>query len=776
MAIQWGVWNSYGGNAMRVGFDVTVSAVTSASTTVTWTLKAYTQNQYRYYSESQKLHYYDVFGSSYTFFTNDEGTEPVLRDTRTYVYTYSTYGSSPGHLHFSVEANEFHPGPIPYVTVDADIPARPYSLPAAPSAAVLTRSSDVQAVLNWTRNSVPEGLYVNQTIAMRSWAGSEPWTEASWAIVATVSGTANSYTRTGLSANRVYQFRVRAENPTGSSAWAESNVIFMTPAAPTGVTSVMNSTGSAITTTWTDTSYTYPATGTWTIQRSVAGGAYANVGTVSGKTPTSFTDSSPSAGVTNQYRVAAVVGALQSAYVAGNAVSAPTPPLAPTLLSPNGTSVDFVNDAVEFSWQHNPGGTGTLQTHFTIEYSSTAGASWSALPGATDVASASSSFTLAAGTLVNGTPYLWRVRTEGIVAPGYGPNSASAAVTGSTKPTITLSLPEATTNTIPIVVEWAYNQIELFPQAAYQAWLYASDGTTLLEEINGFDAAASVGFTYPTVTGNNYVIKARAMSSLGLWSNIVSATTAFVLFPPAPVTTTGVYQPCTGTVRLTLLPTAAVPGTTVDIESVMIERRVEGGDWVVLATGLLIPTDFIDGLPLTRGLNEYRITATSPTPSVAVNPILEVRGTDGDALGDPLWAWVSYGDNFETDLRVHGDLTISETASRVKANQHFLGREKPVTLVGQNVNRGVSVGGRLYYDATCPPDFNSCLYDSVPALWRDAGLNSEVVCYRDYTGRRFFGTLSEVTVTEEVWPGKASISYAVTEVYFTERYVRLVTG
>ena len=776
MAIQWGVWNAYGGNAMRVGFDVTVSPVTSASTSVTWTLKAYTQNQYRYYSEAQKLHYYDVFGSLYTYFTNDEGTDPVLRDTKTYTYTYTTYGSSPGHLHFSMEANEFHPGPIPYITVDAEIPARPYSLPAAPTSAVLTRSSDVQAVLNWTRNSVPEGLYVNQTIAMRTWSGAETWTEDDWVNVATVSGTATSYTRTGLSANRVYQFRVRAENPTGSSAWAVSNVIFMTPAAPSNVVSVMNSTATAITTTWTDLSYTYPATGTWTIQRSVAGGAYSNIGTVSGKTPTSFTDSSPSVGVTNRYRVAAVVGALQSSYTEGNIVSAPTPPLAPTLLSPNGISVDFVNDAVVFAWQHNPGGTGTLQTHFTIEYSSNAGASWSALPGATDVLSASSSFTLAAGTLTNATPYLWRVRTEGIVAPGYGPNSASAAVTGSTKPTVTLALPEATTNTIPIVAEWAYSQVELYPQAAYQALLFAADGTTLLEELNGFDASTSVDFTYPTVTGNTYVVKVRAMSSLGLWSNYATATTAFVLFPPAPVTTTGVYQPCTGTVRLTLLPTTAVPGTTVDIESVTIERRVEGGEWVILATGLLIPTDFIDGLPLTRGLNEYRITATSATPSVAVNPILEMYGTDGDAPGDPLWAWVSYGDNFEFDLRVHGDLQITETSGRVKANQHFLGREKPVTLVGQNVNRSVSVAGSLFFDARCAVDVDNCTYDSRPAQWRDAGLNSEVVCYRDYTGRRFFGTLADVAVSDGVWPGKASVSYGVTEVHFTERYIQLVVG
>jgi hypothetical protein len=778
MAIQWGSWADAGGNGMRVGLDVSIPLdVTHSSTVAVFQVLVYTQNRYTYSSDAQSLDYTDDLAAAGSFpFTNGEGSQIVQRDTEGYTYTYSTYGSSPGNRTFTATISGAVNGVTPTVSVTMAIPARPVNGPDAPTGATLVRNSDTSATLTWTPHPTGPNPYTSQTISMRRWDGSVTWTEASWSIVASVSAGATSYTRTGLSANHPYQLSVRAENNFGSSDWDDSNVIFMTPAAPSDVASVTNTTGSAITTTWTDNSYTYPSTGTWTIQRSVAGGAYANVGTVSAKTPTSFTDNSPGAG-TNQYRVAAVVGALQSAYATGNLVAAPTPPLAPTLLVPDGIFVDFVNDVVVFSWQYNAGGTGAAQTHFTIEKSIDSGANWTALGTATNVASGTASFSLPAGTLSNGVPYLWRVRTEGIVSAGFGANSASASVQGSTKPTVTLSLPTATTNTIPIRAQWTFAQAELRPQIAYQALLYDSTGTILLEEINGFDATSTVGFTYATVTGNSYVVKVRAQSSAGIWSNYSTVTTSFILLPPALPTATGVYQACTGTVLLHFSPGTVIPGTNVALESITVERRVAGGDWVILATGLLIPTDFLDTLPLTNGLNEYRITARSATPSTAVAPILSVQGTDGAAAGDPLWAWISYGDNFEFDLRVHGDLTISETTGRVKAEQHFLGRAKPVALVGQNTNRSVSVSGSLEYDRRCPPiPADACLYASPPTAWRDAGENSEVVCYRDFTGRRIFGTLSDVTVNDGIWPGKAAVAYAVTEVDFTERYVQLVSA
>jgi len=776
MTIQWGSWQFSGGNGMRVGLDVSVPLAPAHSSTVaTFEIRVYTQNQYTYPSDAQSLDYTDDIAGSFAF-TNGEGSQIVQREFKTHDYTYGAgeYGYSPGNQTFTATISGAFNGITPTVTVSYPIPARPTSGPAACTDSLLVRNSDSQVTLTWTPNPTVPEPYSYQQVSMRRWNGSTVWTEASWNVVATVSGATGSYVKGGLSANHAYQLSPRAVNSHGVSEWNDSNVVFMTPAAPSNVASVLNTAGTAITTTWTDNAYNYPGAGSWKIQRSVAGGAFADLDTVADQDTTSYVDNSPGGG-TNQYRIAAVVtGPLQSAYATGNTVSAPAEPQAPTLLDPDGTYVDFVNDDVDFTWQHNPGGTGVAQTHFTIEYSDDAGSNWYALGTATDVASAVSSFTLPAGTLANGVPYLWKVQTEGLVSAGYSDFSASAAVTGSTKPSLTLTLPEATTDTIPIVATWVYSQAELLPQLAYVALLYADDGVTLLEEIDGFGAGTTVAFTYATVTGNDYIVRVLVQSSAEIWSEYDEVTTSFDLLPPAAVQVTGSYQECQGTVLLHFEPEAAEEGVTVAVESVTLERMAPGEDWVTLAAGLLIPTDFLDTLPATNGTNQYRITALSATPSQAVGPILEVEGTDGVADGSPLWVWVSYGDSFEHDLRFHGDPQISRTSGRLKAQQHFLGRAKPVALVGQATSSSLAVSGTLYFDPRCAASTDLCAYDSAPQLWDAAGTDSEVVCYRDYTGRRLFGTLSDVTVGNTVWPGHAEISFSVIVVDFTERYIQLV--
>lgn len=771
MAISWGAWEFAGGNGMRVGIESSTSTVTTSSANVTFTVKYYTQNQYNY-SDAQTLTYSGNITGTFNFTNNTSDSSTVLRDTNTHVYTYTTYGSSPGTRSFGATISGAYNGVTPQHTITPPIPARPYAVPTVQSGVGLARNSDTQATLTWTRNTTAQKPYTSQTINYRFWQTSGSWSP--WVNAVVASSTATSYVKTGLSANNVYQFQIRANNSVGSSGYQDSGLIYMTPAAPSGVVSTLNSGGTSITTTWTDNAYTYLTTGSWTLQRSVAGAAFVNVGTVATKATRTFTDSSPGVG-TNQYRVAAVQsnGPLTSAYATGNVVTTVAAPLAPTLLSPNGSFVDFVNDAVVLTWQHNPGGDGAAQTHYTVEFSSNSGSTWVAYV-ATNQTSAVSSHTVPAASLVNGVPYLWRVRTEGVVSAGFGPNSASAAVTGATKPTVTLTLPTATTLSFPIVAQWAYNQDELQVQIAYEALLFAADGTTLLEEIDGFSAATEVEFTYAVISGQTYVVKVRAQSSAGMWSDYDSETTAFTLLPPVGAIVTGEFQPCTGTVLLSLSPGTVTPGTDVEADSVTIERRVNGGEWVILGQGILIPTDFLDTLPLTNGLNEYRITAVSSSSSTVVGPLLEVYGIDGATDGDPLWAWLSYGDTFEFDLRVHGELAISETSGRQRAQQHFLGRARPVALVGANTTLALSLSGTLFYDRRCLPPDDDCTYDSHPRSWRAAGNDSEVVCYRDFTGRRIFGTLSDVQVSDGAWPGKAAVNYTVTEVDFTERYVQLV--
>lgn len=558
MTIQWGSYetaSSPGGTSgQRVGIEVTNTAVSNTSTTVTFTYKVYTQNYLAYTGDSQGL----TFGGSYSgassvSYSNSSATGAiVLRATKTYTYTYSSssYGSSPGSVSFSATSYGAFDGTTASKSVSTAIPARPFGAPTAPTSVVSTRNSDAQATVTWTRTATTSKPYTSLTVQMATFTGS---TWGAWVTVATTSATATSYVKTGLSANRVYKFQVRANNSVGSSAYvAPANSVWMTPAAPTGVTASINAGGTTITVNWTPQNYmgTTSTSQGFYVQRSVNGGAFATVATLTSQSASTWTDPTPGAG-SNLYQVAAyetVVGSLTSTYTQSNTVTTIVPPLAPTLLSPNGVTVDLTQP-LTLTWQHNPGGDGAPQSSFYIDYSSNGGSTWNPLNGG-GTASTVSSYTVPGGTLANGTAYLWRVRTQGIASGGQGPNSASATFTGSSAPTITITAPTTTTASLPLVVTWTYAQAQSSAQSQWYATLLAADGVTVLESKTGTGTGLTTSFAYPAEDAQTYIIQVQSRSAAGLLSNVATKATTISLPVPAAVTIDPTYQPCTGTVVL----------------------------------------------------------------------------------------------------------------------------------------------------------------------------------------------------------------------------------
>lgn len=762
MAISWGAWD-YGSSSagFRVGLEVTQSTVTTSSSSVTWTVKIYVEAMYNVNDEMTVSYSGNLSGSDTDNLTTGSSGGVKLWATKTYTYNYTTYGSSPGTRTFRADLSGVYNGANPYKSTTVTIPARPYAAPNAPTGVAAVRNTDAQATVSWTNSTTSQKPYTSLTVQRRAFTGGA-W--GAWSTVATTTAGATSYVATGLAANTAYQFQVRSNNSVGSSAYVATGTVWNTPAPPTGVSSVLNSTGASITTSWANAAY-ISGTVTFSVQRSVNGGAYANVQTGIAQGTTSWTDPSPGAG-TNRYRVAAVQsnGPLTSAYTEGNTITTIVAPLAPTQLSPNGSAVDFAK-AVTFRWKHNHGGDAAAQSHFTLEYSSNGGTTWTAL--ANDVASTAESYTLAAGTLSNPGPYLWRVRTEGIVSGGYGPNSANATVTGSTTPTVTLTSPTDPVNTLPLVASWTYDQAQLSPQTAWEANLY--EGGVLIQALSGNDASTSAQFSYPLVDGHTYTVAVRARSGAGIWSNSVSQAFTFSLLPPAPGSVLAEFQPATGTVVLSLSAAAAVPGTTVAADTVTVERRVNGGPWVVLATNLPIPNDFLDVLPITNGLNEYRVTTVSTSPSYNVgNPVgvTPPNPLTDPAAGDLQWVLVNFTDDFSALLRFRSEPDISETGGLTKALHEFAGRTRPVPAFGEAASRVVSVSGRLVHDPS-GADSDGRDWDSPPEDWTLAGRIATVVCYRDFTGRRIFGTLGDVQVADDL-PGLGAISFSVTEIDYEE--------
>jgi transcriptional regulator CtsR len=191
-------------------------------------------------------------------------------------------------------------------------------------------ASSTQVNLSWTDTASNEDGFAIE----RSTSG------GAFAQIATVGANTTSYQNTGLTASTSYQYRVRAYNSGGNSAY--SNTASVTtpagggtvPAAPSNL-SASAASSSQINLAWTDNAG--DETG-FSIERSTGGGAYAQIATV-GANVTSYQNTGLTASTTYSYRVRASNAAGFSAY--SNTSSATTS------AGGTGTTVTFVSVAAE---------------------------------------------------------------------------------------------------------------------------------------------------------------------------------------------------------------------------------------------------------------------------------------------------------------------------------------------------------------------------------------------------------------------------------------------
>src|SRR4029450_13584830 len=145
------------------------------------------------------------------------------------------------------------------------------TLPAALSSLTATAASSTQINLAWTDNSNNEDGF---RIERCQGAGCSNFTE-----IATVGPNVVSYQNTGLTAATAYQYRVRAYNAAGHSAYTNTaNATTTTlPTAPSGLTATAAS-STQINLAWTDNSNNEDG---FRIERAAtSGGAYSVIATV----------------------------------------------------------------------------------------------------------------------------------------------------------------------------------------------------------------------------------------------------------------------------------------------------------------------------------------------------------------------------------------------------------------------------------------------------------------------------------------------------------------
>ena len=140
MAIDWGSWETSGSNGMRVGIDVSWGSNAHTVSSITATVRIYTQN-IQNYSDNQTLTYGGSISGT-TDYNNSTGSASGttsnpdtarLRATKTYTWPYApgNYMSSPSTRTFTATVSGAFNGVTPSNSVSSAVPAREGTTPGA---------------------------------------------------------------------------------------------------------------------------------------------------------------------------------------------------------------------------------------------------------------------------------------------------------------------------------------------------------------------------------------------------------------------------------------------------------------------------------------------------------------------------------------------------------------------------------------------------------------------------------------------------------------------
>lgn len=614
--------------------------------------------------------------------------------------------------------------------------------PTAPGAPTPTRVNDGQINLSWTNNSSTHHEYASQSVQRSTDGGA-------YATIATGLGAAaTSYSDTATAANHKYTYKIVAVNAAGSATSSAGSATHTTPAADSGMTATKLA-GGSIRVDWTvNSNYTDNADLQHDVYDSADGVSWTYKTSVFGSTAT-WTDTGPSTAVTHRYRTVTFPPStsLYATSSASNIITLLSTASAPTGLSPSGVAEDAA-DAIALSWTHNPTD-GTPQSKRHVQAKVNAGAYADLI----NDSSTTSSYTVAGGTWTNGDTITWKVATAGENGT-LSSYSAEASFTLSTRPTVTISSPGSSYGTSSLTVSWAYYQPESSAQATYRAYLYANSGSTLVESGTG-TTATSHTFAAALSDATAYTVKVYATSAAGLESLVASQDFTTSFLPPAAITVAGVFDDAAGFVVLTLTGAADVPGVTEPITTVDVQRKIDGGEWLTILTGVVLDAVTLtatvqDTVPITVGTNAYRAIAYSALPSSVMS------AEDAVTTSETTWGYLSSGTRFGTVARFRAMPTYAASASRSKAVYHFAGRPKPVQLAGEALTATLSVSGKLSAGSGSAADFEA------------QGQTDGVVCWRGPDGRRVFASIDKVSTGTTLAKALPSVSFTLTEVDFTE--------
>lgn len=383
--------------------------------------------------------------------------------------------------------------------------------PNAPTGCTATYVSDSQASVSWTNGTTDSDHPRDATLVERKDGSND------WAQVASASGTASGYTDNGISANTQYQYRVRAKNVAGYSAYSTGGSIYTTPAAPSSVT--LDKT--AATTVQVDVTGTWGYAVTYDIESTYDGGStWASVAT-----STSLPYSATVNAGTVQFRVRAVRGALSSAWTLSASLVTICPPLAPTIVQAPANPTAY-GDSSAISWTPNhPDGSAQASAEVKVTN-----------PGGT-----STTYTVSTATSYSFTPnatgtWTAQVRTKGL-DPSYGEWSQTVLWGVANPPSVVITSP-ATDGTdivaLPLNVAWTVT--DSTGVSAQRIIIEGSDGEILNRTLAGDVRTVALNASDVALeNGQTYTIRLRVMGGSGLVTEQTRIFDVAWLAPAAPV-------------------------------------------------------------------------------------------------------------------------------------------------------------------------------------------------------------------------------------------------
>lgn len=598
---------------------------------------------------------------------------------------------------------------------------RSYSVPDPPTNAAVTRNSDVSHTVSWVNHATP----LNEAKPYTTISVDRRQLNSSWLSIADLPGDAQVYTDLTTCANRQYQYRINAGNPTGYSTGADTPWSTTTPAAPSApiaTRAVVN-----IGLTWTvNASYTTAQTEVWESQD---GGAYALLDTIQTDNATGYTHVNPSTTVSHTYKVRTITeDPLYSAFSPlSNTILPLAPPNAPTNLAPS--TIFDAAEAVAFTWKHNAVD-GTAQTAYELQHRAVGSGTW---VGTGKVTGGVSSHTFAANTFTNGVVlHEWNVKTWGQHATG-GAFSATTSVLPSPRPTISISYPteNAVHGTASLTAEWGYYEATDTPQSQYSIALYDA-GWNPLEYCEGSGVGLVADFTTVLQNFTAYGVRGVVTDTQGQSSIVQQVSFTVEYAPPARPDVVVQFNEDSGSVTIQLTDTIPLEGEVDSNSFYDVLRSVDGGaTWATLGTGM--PAGIItDHIPLLGGDNIYRVMAKSAIGTSAFAPDVTLA-IDGLRSG---WVWINGGPGFGTAVNIRWDVDLKFRYVRSKTLHQFDGQDFPTEYRGE---------GRMHTATISAALFESALTDE--QLY-DIGDLQAPLCYRDGTGRRYFVSISNMDITD----------------------------